>query len=407
MNKTLVIIILSTFFTLYGETTIFSSLGIGDIKNNSYMNLGFANFDSLALSDKNFATWSKLNNVTYNVSFSYFYNVVDDDFTSTSTNYDHLSVSGFNFALPISRSGHTIGLSISPFALSDIMTISPKKKLETTFPNESEIYLETLETKISSINSASLIYAGSISDFSFSASFGCTFGSVNKNMQYNFYNESENGSFDIPQIFSDYFETNFYAFNFGLGTFYKFRNLSLGGSITLPFHKSAVLITKENTDRKIEKNFPDFDWPLSYGFGAGYQISKNWKTAVDFEYIEMSKINLAQDDLYEDYFKLTSKIYYRKKYRITAPFYEKIGYNLGFSINNRGVKDPIYQNRIKEETALVGITIPYNKQRSALDLNFGITKSGDKGNNLMVDYIYKLQISLNNSGNWWLREKEY
>ena len=407
----LVALILST--SSFAETSIFSNLGIGDLKPNVYLPQGMATTDSTTLSSLNYATWSDIKNTTFSVSASYDYNEVNQkknqqDF---STNYDNLTISGFNFAVPFGdkTNRNILGFSFFPYSRVDLENISGKETINNPFET---INVETLEKKSGGLNKLSLLYAKRYSDFSFSLDLSSLFGSFKTVKSFRYSNEStDNNSFD-EKLFWEVDKAKILNFTVGAGFRYTYDKISFGGAFSIPFSQSTEL---EKTDlynpryessTKSTTDVDDTEWPLELSFGASYDFGK-LKLASDISYInfEDKKLGLSENEEYSNYLKTSLSASYRHSSKKIAPYYQKIGINTAIAFEERAVE--YNNNKIDDISASLGFDFPYDYDRASIETIFTIIQSGDKDKTEFESTTYKFGLIFNGSASWWLRDKKY
>ncbi|MCK5760992.1 MAG: hypothetical protein KAH33_06830, partial [Candidatus Delongbacteria bacterium] len=162
-KKITILFTLFTFFSVFAETSIFSTISMGDIEPSFKYKTGIAVIDSISLSNHNYSAWTYQKNSTFSISFSYSLNTVEDTNGSTSK-YDDFSIDELIFALPFGNN-NIFGFAFYPTTIVDITNVSDNKEMIEGFENT---YLKTLENRVGSISNLSLIYGKRINDISFS-----------------------------------------------------------------------------------------------------------------------------------------------------------------------------------------------------------------------------------------------
>ena len=116
-NLSLFFILTISSVNVKADTSIFSSLGIGDIYPGAMYTTGICYDDSTIIKPHNFVNWADINNMHYSISFGF--NSYQAETESANSTYDGVSINGFNFAIPFGEK-NTIGISLVPYSLVNI-----------------------------------------------------------------------------------------------------------------------------------------------------------------------------------------------------------------------------------------------------------------------------------------------
>ncbi|MCK4979299.1 MAG: hypothetical protein KAS62_02830, partial [Candidatus Delongbacteria bacterium] len=85
-------------------------------------------------------------------------------------------------------------------------------------------------------------------------------------------------------------------------------------------------------------------------------------------------------------------------------YYKKIVYSAYFSHESRPYQYEL--NDITDISGTLSLKLPYNHDRSNIDLRMTYTRSADSRDSL-IDNILKFQINFNSFDNWWLKKEKY
>ncbi|MCK4978873.1 MAG: hypothetical protein KAS62_00685, partial [Candidatus Delongbacteria bacterium] len=161
-KKITILFTLFTFFFVFAETSIFSTISMGDIDPSFKYKTGIAVIDSISLSNHNYSAWTYQKNSTFSISFSYSLNAVEDTNGNTSE-YDDFSIDEMIFTLPFGDN-NIFGFAFYPTTIVDMASVSEEVEQNESFENT---YLKTLENRVGSISNLSLIYGKRINETSF------------------------------------------------------------------------------------------------------------------------------------------------------------------------------------------------------------------------------------------------
>lgn len=414
-KKSTILLTLITFCFVFAETSIFSSISMGDIDPSFKYKTGVAVIDSISPSNHNYATWAYQKNTTLSISFSYSMNNVTDANDNTSA-YDNFSIDEIVFALPFGDK-NVFGFSFYPTNIVDMTNVSETEEPQ----NESfeNTYLQTLETRIGSISNISLIYGKRINDLSFGTNISAKFGNydVNRRYLYSTYYENE-GPGDDPE-WEKYFEnkekTQFFHVTFGGSFLYTSKyGLNFGGNFSLPVSTYAQKLTSSNSTTSygtvIEEidsdkyELTDVEWPFEFSAGISYDFDK-YNLSYDYFFKGYDGLNLEFDDnKLSNYSRSVIGLSFKPSKKRIESYYKKIIYSAYFSYESRPYQYEL--NDISDISGTLSFKLPYNKDRSNVDLRFTFTRSADS-NDSLVDNIMKFQINFNSFDNWWLKKERY
>ena len=399
--------LISMFFLLFvensrGDTSIFSSLGIGDINPTTMFTSGICYDDSTNIKSHNFVNWADIEHMHYTISFGFNYYQAKTE--TGSSNFDGVSINGFNLALPFGD-GNAFGVSLTPYSLVDISSFYSETQVDTSNAF-GEIYYESLTKKLGGINNLALVYAKKINDFSFSTNLSGKFGSINKNVQYRFSDEASSPAFDQYDYFSEY-RTNMLNISLGGGIKYSYNNVvSISGLFEIPVFNDVTEFSSHTNVDEVEIAVEDTEWPITVGAGIFYKPNQ-FSYSAEFLFTNFSGKNIGfyDETEYADFYKLGFSVGYSNYTNQLSDYYKRIKYSLDFAYIQ---KPYLYNdNNINDLSAMVGIIFPYNNENSSVRIDGGIVQSGDIATNTIESTTFKFGLTLNGSGNWWLRTKRY
>ena len=140
-RKTTILFTLFTFFFVLAETSIFSTISMGDIDPSFKYKTGVAVIDSISLSNHNYSAQTYQKNSTFSISFSYSLHTVIGA-GNRSSKYADFSIDEMIFTQPFGNNS-IFGFSFYPTTIVDITNISENEvNLDEGFENT---YLKTLE----------------------------------------------------------------------------------------------------------------------------------------------------------------------------------------------------------------------------------------------------------------------
>ncbi|MDA3884329.1 MAG: hypothetical protein PF638_01925 [Candidatus Delongbacteria bacterium] len=416
INKKLTIILtLITFCLIFAETSVFSSISMGDIDPSFKYKTGIAIVDSISQSNHNFSTWTYQKNTTFSISFSYTMNNVKDA-DDNSSSYDDFSIDEIIFTLPFGNK-NVFGFSFYPTNIVDMTNVSEEDSLNVGFENTN---IQTLETRVGSISNISLIYGKKINDLSFGTNISAKFGNydVNRRYLYRTY-EADNETIEWEKYFENKEKTQFFHVTFGGSCLYTSKyGLNIGGSFSLPISTYAQKLTSSNSTTSygtvIEEidsdqyELTDVEWPFEFSAGFSYDFDK-YNLSYDYFFKGYDGLKLGFDDnALSNYSRSVIGISFKPSKRRIESYYKKIVYSAYFSYESRPYQyetnNELYD--ISDISGTLSFKLPYNRDRSNVDLRFTFTRSADS-NDSLIDNILKFQINFNSFDNWWLKKERY
>lgn len=414
-RKSTILLTLLSFCILFAETSIFSSISMGDIDPSFKYKTGIATIDSISQSNHNFSTWTYQKNTTFSISFSYSMNNVEDDNGNSST-YDDFSIDEIVFTLPFGNS-NIFGFSFYPTNIVDLSSVSETEaNLSEGFENT---YIQTLENRVGSISNLSLLYGKKIHDYSFSAALSAKFGNYDVNRRYYYRNDVDDDGVVDPEDWEKYFEnkekTQFFNTTVGGSFLYTSKfGLNLGGTFSIPMTTYAYKLLNfdsttsygtviEEIDEE-EYELTNVEWPIEYALGFSYDYDK-YNLSYDYFFKGFEGLNLGFDDSeLSNYSRSVVGLSFKPSKKRIESYYKKIVYSAFFAYEKRPYQYKM--NDIVDLSTTLALKLPYNKDRSNIELRTTFTRSADS-NDSLIDNIIKFQINFNSFDNWWLKKERY
>jgi len=382
---------------LKADTSIFSSLGIGDINPSSMYSTGICYDDSTIIKPHNFVNWADIDHMHYTLSFDF--NIHEAKTEAASSSHDGVQINGFNLAIPFGNR-NTFGISLTPYSTVNISSFME----ENTIADSNafgQITYDYLTKKTGGINNLTLVYAKRINNLSFSTNITGKFGHIAKEVQYSL----DNGTFS-NYYYSDY-RTNISNLSLGAGIKYRINNkISLSGLFDIPIYSDVTEYVSHTNVDEVKTDIPDTEWPMTIGAGMFYKPNQfSFSSEFLFTNFKGKNLGFYDETTYNDFFKLAFSVGFSNYTNKLSSYYKRIKYNLDLAY----IQQPyLYNNSaINDLSAIVGLTFPYNNERSSIKLDAGIVKSGDLSSNTIEGLTYKFGLTFNGSGNWWLRTKRY
>ncbi|NOR44493.1 MAG: hypothetical protein GQ534_02820 [Candidatus Delongbacteria bacterium] len=411
-KKSTILLTLITFCFVFAETSVFSSISMGDIDPSFKYKTGVAVIDSISQSNHNFSAWTYQKNTTFSISFSYSMNNVTDADDNTSA-YDDFSIDEIALAVPFGDKS-VFGFSFYPTNIVDMTNTSESEAtLDEGFENT---YLKTLETRVGSISNLSLIYGKKIDNISFGTNLSAKFGNydVNRRYLYRTY-EDDNETVEWEKYFENKEKTQFFHVTFGGSCLYTSKyGLNIGGNFSLPISTYAQKLTSSNSTTSYgtiieeidsgEYELTDVEWPFEFSAGLSYDFNR-YNLSYDYFFKGYDGLNLGFDDnALSNYSRSVIGLSFKPSKKRIESYYKKIIYSAYFSYESRPYQYEL--NDISDISGTLSFKLPYNKDRSNVDLRFTFTRSADS-NDSLVDNILKFQINFNSFDNWWLKKERY
>jgi len=413
MIKNIVILILLTALNIFGDTSAFSVLSLGDIEPSLTNSTGFAFSDSLVLKNHNYSSWTSLSNTSFSLSASY-YTHGTENISGVKSNYDRFTFEDISFALPFGDK-NVFGISYYPISIADISSVTQTElPQENSFENTN---LMTLENRKGSLSNISLIYGKGFENITanIDASFKLGNYSLARRYKYTTY-AGDTEVIDWEKYFENREKTQLFHFTLGGGVLYNTPiGLNIGAVMSVPVYSygnkikefdrttSYGTVIEEITDT--ENEIDNVEWPVEFGFGLSYKISK-FILSYDMVSKQFSDLNIGIDDTkLTNYYRNILGISFDPRHRKYDPYYKRMVYSAYLTVEKRPyeyINDPIY-----DITETFGLNFPFNDDKTNIELKFSFTQSGSVDDNGLEDNIFKMQFNLISSDKWRLKKEKY
>ncbi len=398
---------------LMSYTSPFSALSFGDFEPTVTLQPGTAVGDSLNLSAHNYATWAQIVNTTFSVRSSLYFHKLEQQDGRTSQ-YDRFAFEEILFAMPFAER-HFFGFSYYPVAVSEYSAVSEMTELSNSFEYTKT---RTLESRKGSIANASVIYGFSVSDISVAAGASFRFGNYDITSRYHYatYWDSDFSNLNWEKFFERKNTAGFANFTPDISVFYRSPSgLNAGAKIVIPvatsyskkssFKRTTSFGTVLETISEDESPSENSDWPLEFGLGLSYSIN-NLTLAYDYSSMLFDGTETRLDDtILNDRTRHSAGFKYRPSSRIFDSYYKRITYSGSFSVEKRpyrfGGKD------ISDISQTIGFLLPFNNDRSAIDITVSHTSSGNLSDNGIEGRSFRITFGFISSDRWKLRKERY
>ena len=405
-------IVLIIFFSLntlnaqYSANTLYSFYGIGDIKSSGPIRSSAMGGASIALPSENYI--NNLNPASLNVFDSTTFILsagLNGDYSSlqsggkTATggnlNFNHLAL-GFPItkwwgsalgAVPFSSVGYDISINLP----IEGTTIDIEKQFTGT-GGVSRFYM---------LNSFQLFKQLSLG-VNVSYLMGMiTQTEINKLAVFD-YN-------DISIIQSRYYR-NFY-FELGLQFQQEFGNDRLSIGITFsPEQKLKsrydlkIMIPEVDTITSEPDNKKDFIMPLAVGTGLAYNINSILEFTFDYGFQNWSQINLpTKGASFVNSSHYNFGVEFQPEQTLNRNFFRMVRYRIGGYYESTYLE--MRANNIKDRGITLGAGIPIGRQKSSIDIAFGIGRLGSLNNGLMQKNYGSIKIGFNFLDYWFIKRR--
>ncbi|MFO7811147.1 MAG: hypothetical protein R6V47_07230 [Candidatus Delongbacteria bacterium] len=408
----LYLIIFFIFSCAICETSPFSFVSMGDIEPSMQNSTGIANADSLIINNQNYATWSKLANATFSISFSqYLHNIEKTEGSSKrSSDYDRFTFEDLSFAFPFGKNNF-FGISYYPLSIVDMTNVFEKEAENI----DAERLIRTLETRKGSISNASLIYGKAFGTLSLSSNISFKFGNYDTTTRYNVIGY-EGGEEDWENTHEKRQTDQISHVSAGGGFLYGSPfGIDLGAEISVPVNSYGYRFKEfdrtDTTGRILETIYSDeyelkdIEWPMEFGLGFSYG-KKHFLLSYDYRHKNFKGINTGLDETeLTNYFRHTAGIKFAPGKRVYDPYYKRMSYSGIFTIEKRPFE--YEENPVYDVTGSLGLDFPFNNKMTDIGLIISYTRSGSISKNGLEGNTVKFQFNFISSDNWWLKKEKY
>jgi hypothetical protein len=148
----------------------------------------------------------------------------------------------------------------------------------------------------------------------------------------------------------------------------------------------------------------DFIMPFSIGAGLAYNINSSLQFAVDYGFQKWSDIKGSYDGArFSDSYHYNLGIEYLPVQTLSRNFFRAIQYRIG------GYYESSYLtmrgNTIKDRGITLGAGIPIGRQRSTVDVAFGVGRLGSLDNGLLQKTYGTVKIGFNFYDYWFIKRR--
>ena len=409
----IILLFCMTVVPLKSGTSPFSALSFGDFEPTIALTPGTAVSDSLNLSAHNYATWSCLVNTTFSVKSSYYLHNLKQN-GGLSSEYDRFSFEEILFAMPFAEK-HFIGFSYYPVAVSENSAVSDMSELVNSFEHTKT---RTLQTRKGSIANASLIYGFSAAGLSVATGASFRFGNYDITSRYHYasYWDPDFSNLNWEKFYERKDITGFAHFTPDLSLFYKSPyGLDAGAKISFPvatsysnkssFKRTTSFGTILEDISESDVSSKDSDWPVELAFGVSYSISK-LRFAYDYSSMFFRGTDTRLDStILNDRIRHSAGFQFRASTRIFDPYHKRITYSGSVSYEKRPYN--FNGNDIHDVSQSVGLSLPFNNDRSAIDITMSHTSSGSLSDNGMEGRSFRITFGFISSDRWKIRKERY
>lgn len=413
MIKNLLTTALLAVSSLFSDTSSFSVISLGDIEPSLNISTGMAYVDSLVLKNHNYASWTYLSDASFSVSASFYSHSAEDE-SGAKSNFDRFTFEDISFALPFGNR-NVFGLSYYPVSIVDASSVTEDEfVLEESFENTT---IRTLENRKGSLSDFSLIYGKGFKGLSANIEASFKLGNYDLIRRYKYTTYvGDTEVIDWEKYFENKEKTQLFHFSAGGGVIYNTPfGIRVGADFSIPLYSYVNKISEFDRTTSYgtvieelseeESEVKDAKWPVEFGLGLSYRVS-NFVLSYDLDYKRFSGLNIGIDDSdLTDYSRNVFGISYDPRRRKYDPYYQRIVYSGYLSLEKRPYEyndKPVY-----DISETLGFNLPFNDEKTNIEIKFSLTQSGSIDNNGLEDNIFKLQFNLISSDRWRLKKEKY
>ncbi len=196
------------------------------------------------------------------------------------------------------------------------------------------------------------------------------------------------------------------CFNFGL-TYKINEKLKTGGFFSTGSKLGGRIEFKHVYEKTIESPEINANMPFSVGFGGIYTLNPKTILGADLLIFKGSqyKYNDQNVNFVKDAYRISVGTEITPSTRVFDDYLKKISYRFGFFTNSLYLKD-IDNSSIREYFITGGLGLPFNRDRSRIDLSLEVGMRGSSDNDLASEKIIRLTAGFSSSETWFFRGKE-
>lgn len=401
MHKTLLVI--GTIFLLSYQsmagTSIFGltpgSLGTVNM-NNSTAALGrggfeIAYFDTLSLSNTNYAQWPFLTQTTINLNLGY--NRLSTETNNFSTSSYSGNFTGGHLAIPVIHKKLAFGIGLLP-AISNDQSISIDN-----FSANSDV-IETLKT------------TGNITEGSFIASYALNDNiSIGGAVSYNFglIEDKTTIDYNAPGFLDIvlYNKYKIYGSSFALHSFFKL-NENIFSGLRVKFPARLTMRSEQisaNSNSEITES-REINIPLRMSYGLAYLTQNQYIFGLDFDYQSWKngyEIDGSSLEGFENSYRVSVGIEKMPSGRRFVSYPQRMYYRGGIYFGQLNMKSN--GKNIFEYGMGVGVGLPILNPSDRIDFALQYGKRGDLSTNLASENIFRFNVSITAASLWFVRDE--
>ncbi|MEI6576243.1 MAG: hypothetical protein WCO63_08715 [Bacteroidota bacterium] len=174
-------------------------------------------------------------------------------------------------------------------------------------------------------------------------------------------------------------------------------------SETYVLNSTSTPIIKD-TVQNIPETRGYLKFPMSLGFGLMYEHTDKWMLLLDYKFQNWKNFTYfgIQDSLKNStQTSLGFQITPDKK--VTSSYFKKVTYRAGLRYSETYLQ--LRGNRLTEAGITLGVSLPFPKSRSRVNLGMEIGRKGTTNNGLLKENFVKLSISATAFEYWFIRRK--
>ncbi len=244
-------------------------------------------------------------------------------------------------------------------------------------------------------------------------SFGCNlkflFGDITTQSQVSFAN-SKNSNFFHSTLLSNTIDVHDFAVNFGaqyvietgedksmvLGVTFEPKN-----SLNAKASKTVLTTGIDTLNKEYDKAF---ELPLTFGFGASYNIKDKWSFGVDYKIQKWSDVEYFGEKVFEDRAKLSLGAELLPN-SMSKKYFNRVAYRWGFSTANTYYK--VHGETNRENLVSAGFGFPLKRGLNPTVINFtveyGFTTLSNK--DMMSDNFLRFVLNATLNEKWFVRRR--
>lgn len=165
-----------------------------------------------------------------------------------------------------------------------------------------------------------------------------------------------------------------------------------------------IMIPNVDTITTKPDNKRDFTMPLSIGAGLAYNINSSLQFAFDYGFQKWSDIKFSSDGArFTDSYNYNFGMEYLPVQTLSRNFFRAVRYRMGGYYESTYLK--MRGSTINDWGITIGAGIPIGRQRSSMDIAFGVGRLGSLNNGLMQKTYGSLKIGFNFHDYWFIKRR--